>query len=703
MTTNFQSGYIDEVFGQTGYLSQRFPGYAPREGQLTLTRAVDRAIRESGHLLAEAPTGTGKSLAYAVPAIHHALLRKQRAVIVTANIALQEQLVRKDLPLLKEILPTPFTFALMKGWSNYLCLDRLEEGSPEPPHPDDELLNRHILKWAHETMTGDVSELSFEPPKRLWARYSISSDDCIGKDCERYSRCHPLAARERAFDSDIVVTNYHLFFADMKVREATGGHAQLLPDHQIVIFDEGHKAVDIARDFFGFRLTEGAVARVGSLLPPFEKETLKNVAEKFFTNLLNYRRAGNYKARIKQQNCVDASELKRALTAAESAYLNILDEMPPIETMNAKDRKYAKKIMTRCMRAGQIRTELTQAMRLYRLPQRPWRPHPDNEKDAPPESTWYFSDPSLGGDNSVVNEKQLARYEDVFFIEEDKGAAVLSGKPISVAEKLREKLFSGYASVSVTSATLATNGTFNFAIEELGVQQTAALIAQSPFDWKNQALLVLPQDVPEPNDPRFVAMAAQKCAETIELARGRTLALFTSYKNLNAAHERALRTGYRILRQGDMPRTRLIDEFRKDVNSVLMGVESFWAGVDVPGESLSCVFIDKLPFTTPDDPVMDALQEREREWFMKYSVPRAIIAFKQGFGRLIRTQTDRGVVVVLDRRISTKFYGRHFLASLPPVQQSSDLADVRRFLDGESIGLVAPAKKNAGGSLFDQI
>lgn len=697
------SDYIDQVFGPTGYLSQRFPGYAPRDGQVALTRAVDRAIAEQGHLLAEAPTGTGKSLAYAVPAIHHARRKEQRAILVTANIALQEQLVRKDLPLLKEILPEPFTYALLKGWSNYLCVDRLEEGAPGELDPQYQDVNDKIAEWALGTATGDMSELPFEPPKAVWSRFSISSDDCIGKDCEYFDRCHPHRARQRAFESDVVVTNYHLFFADMKVRELTEGHASLLPDYGIVVFDEGHKAVDIARDFFGFRITERMVQRAGSLLPSGQKDRLSYVAEQFFAKLLNYRRAGTYKARIKQQNCVKADEICTSLADAENTYMGILSTMPDVEEMDAKERKYAKKIMTRCIRVGQIRSDINLAMRLYQLPKRPWSPHPDNVAGAPPEATWYFSNPARGGDNSVMSEKQLARYEDVFFIEEDKGAAALCGKPISVAETLRKKLFNGPASVSVTSATLATNGTFNFAIEELGIQKTAALIAQSPFDWKNQALLVLPQDVPEPSDPRFVTTAAQKCAETIELARGRTLALFTSYKNLNAAHERALRTGYRILRQGDMPRTRLIDEFRKDVNSVLMGVESFWAGVDVPGESLSCVFIDKLPFTTPDDPVMDALQEREREWFMKYSVPRAIIAFKQGFGRLIRTMDDRGVVVVLDRRISTKFYGRHFIASLPPVQQSGDLADVRRFLERESLGIVAPPQKGAGGSLFDQI
>jgi ATP-dependent DNA helicase DinG len=706
--------YIDDTFGPTGALSQKFPGYSPREGQVALARAVDAAITAGGgsHLVAEAPTGTGKSLAYAVPAAYHAAhLRggdtRSSAILVTANIALQEQLVRKDLPLLAEILPWKFSYALLKGKNNYLCTDKLENGAAGKVDPADELMHRQILKWAETTESGDVSELTFEPPGRLWSRFSVSSDDCVGKECEFYSVCPSERARRRAAEADIVVTNYHLFFADMRVREITAGFASILPKYRVAVLDEGHKAVDIARDFFGFKITEGSMRWVGSMLPNEEKMNLEREQNSFFSSLLSFKRSGNYKARIRAPQAVASDQITQALAAAEVEYLKILREMGDPESMSLDELKRAKKIASRSNRAREIRLQIDLAMRLYVLPKLPWRAHPTVEPGETAETRWYWSDPAAGGDNTVKSEAQLGVIEDVFFIEEEQGRASLCSKPISVAKLLKDQLFNERHSVSVTSATLVAKGSFDFITEDLGVEKPKTLIAASPFSWRDQALLVLPQDVPEPNDMNFTRIAAERCVQVIELARGRTLALFTSYKNLNAAHEKAMRSGYRVLRQGDMPRTRLIDEFRKDVNSVLMGVESFWAGVDVPGESLSCVFMDRLPFMTPEDPVLDALTERDKEWFMKYSVPKAIIAFKQGFGRLIRTTTDRGVVVVLDKRISTKFYGKLFVQSLPSVQQSRNIEDVRRFLDKEPLVLVPgpsmisiPVK--ARGSLFDQ-
>lgn len=653
---------------------------------------------------------TGKSVAYSVPAIYHAThdnAEKKAVIIVTANIALQEQLVRKDLPLLAEILPWPFTYALLKGKNNYLCLDRLHNGAPGKVDDEDLELNRQITEWALETETGDVSELSFEPPARLWGRFAVSTDDCAGKDCEFYGQCHSERARKAAAKANVVVTNYHLFFADMHVRQVTGNMVSLLPPYSVAILDEGHKAVDIARDFFGFRVTAAMMRRVGSMLPNDEQLELERAQEEFFTRLSLYAKSDNYKSRIKTQNAVPSERIIAALKGAEKAYGAMLEPLlRRFEDTSSDERKRIKQLGSRMERAIELRENIEHAMRMYALPERPWRPHPEAPAGDSPATRWYWSDPLLGGTNAVASEAQLATADDVFFIEEERGKVALCSKPISVARLLKERLFSLGGSVSVTSATLVARNSFEYIARDLGVDHPSTLMAPSPFSWREQALLVIPPDVPEPNHSSFVLEAARRCAQTIELARGRTLALFTSYKNLNAAHDLARRTGYRVLRQGDMPRTKLIDEFRRDRDSVLLGTESFWAGVDVPGESLSCVFIDKLPFTTPDDPVLDALTECDRDWFMKYSVPRAIIAFKQGFGRLIRTSTDRGVVVCLDKRLTTKFYGRFFLDSLPPVQRSKNIDDVRRFLDGEPL-LINPSTDGngyvvpAGRSLLD--
>ncbi len=652
------SDYLDEVFGSAGVLSRRFSGYEPRKGQVDLARAVDRAISTEKHLLAEAPTGTGKSLAYAVPASYHAATHGGTAVIVTANIALQEQLVRKDLPLLAEVLPWKFRFTLLKGINNYLCLDKLHDLEPE------DLLEpgaQEISSWAPETSTGDVSELPFQPTPALWRKFSVTSDECAGDECAYFNRCHGLRPRREAAEADVVVTNYHMLFSHLKVLELTAGQVSILPSFKVAILDEGHKAVDIARDFFGFRLGEGAIKWVGEKLRGQHEVDLASEGAAFFSALLAYRRSSAYKTRLREAGPVPWQGLCSTLAEVSRVYERLAKKMVAFDAppLSDRDKKAVRDLVRRGRRATEVADQIQAAM-------------------------------ELSG-------------EDVYFVEEeDGGRALLCSKPVTVAERLRQYLFSDRCSTAVTSATLAVRSSFEFVARDLGAEAASTLVAESPFRWAEQALLVTPEDVPEPNDRSFTEVVADRCARVIELACGRTLALFTSYKNLNAAYDRvSATTSYRVLRQGDMPRTRLIDEFRRDVHSVLLGTESFWAGVDVPGESLSCVLIDRLPFTTPDDPVMDVLSERDKEWFMRYSVPRAIIAFKQGFGRLIRTSTDRGVVVVLDRRITSKFYGRFFVDSLPPVARSRQLEDIAAFLDGRVVEPPVSKVAAQGRSLFD--
>jgi ATP-dependent DNA helicase DinG len=491
-----------------------------------------------------------------------------------------------------------------------------------------------FLTPTRATKTGDVSELPFEPPARLWRRFSVSADDCKGSDCHFYEECHPVRARAVAAEANVIVTNYHLLFAHLQVREATGEDL-VLPPFDIAILDEGHKAADIARDFFGFRVTAGSVRWAGRLLSKAGAgklgDKLNAETDRFFDRLLTLRRSTAYKTRLRQPHAVPWSELCAALREAARAYTGACEA-----ATDSDERAELRRVLRRAETlAEQIETAMT------------------------------LADPGA-----------------VSFIEEDmKGRALLCAKPIEVASRLRQTLFDATESVTVTSATLSTGGSFDFVARELGVPDPRAIIADTPFRWEEQALLIVPEGMPEPNAPSFPASVASTFAEIIDLARGRTLGLFTSYRNLNATYQRVAGNGHRVLKQGDMPRTALIEEFRRDVGSVLLGTESFWAGVDVPGESLSCVVIDRLPFPTPDDPVLDAITQRDSRWFTNYSVPRAVIAFKQGFGRLIRTVTDRGVVVVLDRRLVTKPYGRLFTDSLPNVLKSRRLDSIRRFLE----------------------
>jgi ATP-dependent DNA helicase DinG len=574
--------YIDDIFGEHGALAAKFSGYQPRPGQVALARHVDAAIARVGHLLAEAPTGTGKSISYAVPAIYHATQNNKTAIIVTANIALQEQLVRKDLPLLAEILPWKFRYALLKGKNNYLCNARFNDGTIGKLDPLDTDMNQQLIEWAENTLTGDMSELPFEPPARLWGRYSISSDDCTGKECEYYDACYSEAARAQAKEAHVVVTNYHLFFADMRVREITNGQVSILPDYGVAILDEGHKAVDIARDFFGFRISEGSLRWAGALLPTEEKLKLERAQSTFFTSLMLHKKSGLYKARIRKPQAVDSKEITQALSDAEEAYVRLLRPLLSNPDATADDRKQIKKISTRCDRVVVLRDQINAAMKLYATPSAPWLLHPEAPQGTTPETRWYWSDPALGGNNSVKNEAQLITVDDVFFIEEEFSRVALCSKPVSVAKLLREHLFTAGPSISVTSATLAVRNAFDYVANDLGVDKPATLIAQSPFNWREQMLLVLPLDVPEPTHPTFVAAAAEKCAQTIEMAKGRTLALFTSYKNMNAAHERALKTGYRILRQGDMPRTSSSTNFEKTSTRCCLVSSHF-------GQALTCL------------------------------------------------------------------------------------------------------------------
>jgi ATP-dependent DNA helicase DinG len=630
--------YIDTVFGLNGIFARRFQGYAPRRGQIELTRAVDRAIEENAHLMAEAPTGTGKSIAYLVPAIQHAVQHGKRVLVVTGNIALQEQLVGKDLPLLAEVLPWQFDFALLKGRQNYLCPSRLHEQEAEPQldipgEPFDVDTYQAILSWAETTETGDKSELPFEPPARLWKRFSITSEDCKGNECRFRDQCFAAKAKAHAEQAMVVVTNYHMLLLHLHLREITGRDL-ILPPFDIAICDEGHKMADIARDFFGFRVTAGSVRWAGRLLNRMGHvrlaTRLETEASAFFDALDAYERSDAYDRRLRVPAAVPHQALRVALVETFRVYQEGMDDVLDSDA----------------------RAELTRAM-------------------ARAMALVLQLDSAMG----------LTDEGSVYFLERlPKGGVALASKVVDVSERLRKLFFDATPSVIVTSATLTTGGSFEHAKRELGVRDARELMVESPFDFEKQALLIVPEGLPSPQEPVFVDAVADVVARIVDLAEGRTLGLFTSYRNMNAAYERLAGCGYRVLRQGDAPRTQLIEAFRKDVRSVLLGTESFWAGVDVPGESLSCVIIDRLPFPPPDDPVLDAVSERDPDWFQDFSLPRAIIAFKQGFGRLIRSQLDRGVVVVLDERLVTKRYGKKFIRSLPYTLKSRRLAHVRHFL-----------------------
>lgn len=678
--------YLEQVFGDDGIFPRA--GYAPRPGQVALAYAVNRSIREGAPVLAEAGTGVGKSFGYLVPAIWHvtegaaALLATRpdpeedddgeaadttpRALIVTAGITLQEQLIGKDIPTLQRLLPWRFTAALAKGRSNYVCLDRADDAQAErasvlgfigTEQEEEREQWTAIDAWLERTETGDFSELPFEPDGPLKHRLTIASDDCTGKHCPRFKDCYSEAARRRVGKAQIIVANYHILFAHMNLMREFG--RGILPPFDIVVFDEAHAAPSIAREFFGFLLSHSKVRHAARFLvpakrpnpnkaplPPLDPElhaAILAYGESVFDDLDTLRRGPTYKARLRAPfEPEHYPALDSALAETSKVYQRAIDGLNLDKGRKAELSRAQRRLAY---------------LRLY-----------------------------LGATFRCVD---YPGEELVYSLEEERGRTVIFGRRLHPGPVLREELFASplLRTVVATSATLATgpgSEGFAFALAELGATDARTLTVATPFDYPRQAMLCVPSDLHDPKAPNAAEEAARWVVRCVEAAHGRTLGLFTSRRALTIAAEAvrgALWQRYQILVQGEAPRTRLIDAFKADVSSVLLGTRSFWAGVDVPGPALSLVVIDKMPFDTPDDPILDALQAKiGRRTFSEWSVPRAAIELRQGVGRLIRTTADRGVVVLLDRRLADTAWGRGILDALPPMYRSRQFEKVGRLL-----------------------
>jgi ATP-dependent DNA helicase DinG len=652
------SNYIDEVFGPSGFLAQKFAGYEPREAQIEIVRAIDEALTNEKNLLVEAPCGSGKSLAHLIPAIRHSIESgASRIIVVTANIALTEQLIKKDLPALRDVLPWSFEFALAKGRGNFVCrsqYDRIDRTLLRVMPTSRQRIDA-IDEWVQETKTGDLSELTFEPSPEIRRRLTIQSDECMGRKCDRFDDCFVEIAKQRLETAKVVVTNYHLFFADIAVRRMSDGESCVLPNADIVIHDECDRSFGIARQFYGFEISKYAIedaanllaAKEGKGIPEIDQDLKIKIQEKgkeFFDALASHAKSKEYKARLRTPDVVPWQELHEAIKEAARKY-SVASGRTDIEK---EGKEKLRKLSLKCDK------------------------HASNIQDAMTVGS------SAGGDESNF----------VYFIQvDDKDRATLCGSPIDVAEMLRRDVWENedYRSVIGTSATLTTDGDFDWIKEELGAENADELSVDSPFDIRSNMLVVIPEGIPLPTEKGFQDEASRILCDAIDLARGRTLGLFTSHRGLkSAAYFVNQRHGrrYEILVQNTAPRMQLIERKRAVPSSVLLGTESFWTGVDVQGEALSCLFIDKLPFPSPDDPILDVLAERDpKGHWMKNCLPRALIAFKQGIGRLLRTTTDRGVVVICDSRIIDKPYGRAFLKACSGATVSRNLHDVGSFLD----------------------
>jgi ATP-dependent DNA helicase DinG len=626
-------------FGPGGPLSRALEGFEARPSQERFSEAVERTLRDGGVLLAEAGTGTGKTLAYLLPAVELG----RRVVVSTGTKNLQEQLVTKDIPLLARALGRDLSVAVMKGRGNYLCLLRArsfaEAGSFK--RLDEIPLFRAVEAWAPTTATGDRGEVTDLPDTaEFWREISAASENCIGQSCSDFDACWVTEMRRRALEADIVVVNHHLLCADLAVRD--GSYGEVIPPYDTVILDEAHLLEDVATQYFGVTVSshrfedlcrdverELSAAKLDAREVRSEAETLRHRADRFF----------------------------RALSMGRG------QKLAP-DWMTSRMTEESDALL---MRLQGLKTAI------LALPERPEALN------------------ALAGRAHALSEEvgfvlQAEQESHVYFVETRGRGVFLKATPIDVSSMLQELLFDRVRAAVLTSATLAVDGGFEYLRSRLGLESSDELLLASPFDFAEQAVLYVPRGMPEPRAAAFVDRAAEEIVSLLEESRGRAFVLFTSHANMNAVAERvAGEIDFPLLIQGEAPKPVLLETFKRTPGAVLFATSSFWQGVDVVGEQLSCVIIDKLPFASPGDPVVsariDRLRNRGGNPFGEYQVPVAILSLKQGLGRLIRSRADRGILAILDSRLVEKSYGSRFLESLPPARLVHDRAALRGFLD----------------------
>jgi ATP-dependent DNA helicase DinG len=618
---------VHEHFRPGGALARALPEFEPRPEQAALADAVETALESGRHLVAEAGTGVGKSLAYLLPALESG----RRVVVATATKALQEQLLRHDVPVAAAALGRDVEVAVVKGRQNYLCRRQLQGFQPFLlADGRDGRAWEAMQGWLDATETGDRAELEVEPSEALWAELAVGADRCAGRRCPFLSACFAEAARERAAEADLVIANHALYFAHI----AAGGG--VLPEHDAVVFDEAHRLEESAASWLGGRVSRHGLRRLALDVERACREAQKALPAR---QLDRVERTGD--------------RLLRAV--APPAGRRRLREVPPEPALVLIDA------------LGDLAVAL----------------------QGEGEELDLLARRAIGTSAQVEACLEPAELERVVWSEPD----ALAWAPVDVADELRERLWDEGPTAILVSATLTTGEDASFVRRRLGIVEAREAVVGSPYDYGEQSLLYLPRSMPDPRSDEFVARAADEIVALLALSEGRGLVLTSSYRALDAYREHVRgRVPFEVLVQGEAPRERLLERFRHEVGSVLIATSTFWQGVDVPGESLSLLVIDKLPFSAPGDPLHEArcesVERHGGDWFRDYALPTAMLQLRQGFGRLIRSHGDRGVVAILDPRLRTRGYGRAFLAALPRCPVVEDRDAVAEFF-GERVAVSA--------------
>ena len=626
---------IETVLGEGGTLAGILDGFKPRAGQLELSLAVARAMRHGDTLVAEAGTGIGKTFAYLVPA----LLSGARVLVSTGTRHLQDQLFHIDLPRLASGLGLPLRAELLKGRANYLCPQRLEQ--TQAADTREAALLRSVELWRTQTQRGDLAELAeLRDGDPLRARITSTAENCLGVSCPKYDQCFVAKARARAQDADVVVVNHHLLCADLALKE--DGFGELLPEMDAVIVDEAHQFPDVLAQFFGFGISARQCRELGRDVSAAaggvgDAPQLLDLS----AALIDAVQALQASFPLSRQRLESADLLEDA--RCKAALLHLLDAAQALEDALKAQAGRGPELAQSWRRSGALRSRLQR-----------WQ---SGEAD------------------------QLVRWA-----ERQSGGFLLQAIPMDVAPAMDLARGRQPGAWIMLSATLAVAGEFGHYLDRLGLADARSLSIESPFDYARQSRLLLPQGLPAPTDPRYPQALLRLGRQLIEASAGGCFWLCTSQRAVEDYAYQLRQWGrYPVLEQGQEERSRLLDHFRRDGHAILVGTASFWEGVDVRGTALRLVIIDRLPFASPDDPMLKArsaqLQSEGRNPFMEYQVPQAILTLKQGAGRLIRDSEDHGVLVLGDARVQSKPYGRRFLASLPPMRQSRELAEVVQFLE----------------------